>query len=325
MNKTNAGLPDESRRKDKIMLKPTHKPKVQSLKFSWWQESIAEYFGTMVLLLFGIGCVAMVVLFGSNPPIPGEIVKGGYTNITIGWGLAVTFGIYIAGTISGAHLNPAVTIALAATRRMPWWKVPHYIVAQFAGAFSAAALTFADFHGKWIQVDPKLDHTTGIFCTFPAVPGFWPGFFDQIVGTALLLGLILAVVDKLNAQPGANMAPFIIGLIVVAIGMSFGGMNGYAINPARDLGPRLFAVLAGFSHNGLTDGVPNSPDSPVAIWTIPVIGPVIGGLLGAFAYDLLIGRALRKAHAVMDEPDEVPSGRDPSHKEQPQGGANGSE
>jgi glycerol uptake facilitator protein len=278
------------------------------MKFTWRQEFVAEFFGTMVLILFGVGSVAMVVLFGSNPAIPGEVVKGGYTNIVLGWGLAVTFGIYIAGTISGAHLNPAVTLAMAATKRMPWWKVPHYIAAQFAGAFAAAAIVFLNYHPKWLLVDPQLDHTTGIFCTFPAVPGFWPGFIDQVVGTALLLGLILAVVDKLNAQPGSNMAPFIIGLIVVAIGISFGGMHGYAINPARDLGPRLFAVMAGFKNNGLTDGS--------GIWIVPVLGPLVGGLLGAFAYDFFIGRALIQANAVMgEEAVSQSSGEDPSHRE----------
>jgi glycerol uptake facilitator protein len=277
------------------------------MKFTRGQEFIAEFFGTMVLILFGCGSVAMVVLFGSSPAIPGEIVKGGYTNIVFGWGLAVTFGIYISGTISGAHLNPAVTIALAATKRFPWSKAPHYVLAQFGGAFAAALLLFIVYHAKWILVDPKLelDHTTGIFCTFPAVPGFWPGFFDQVVGTALLLGLIFAVVDKFNAQPGSNLAPIIIGLIVLAIGISFGGMNGYAINPARDLGPRLFAVVAGFRNNGLTDGT--------GAWLPPVIGPIVGGVLGAFAYDLLIGKALIKAHAV-DETTR-PSGEDPSHHE----------
>jgi glycerol uptake facilitator protein len=229
----------------------------------------------------------------------------------MGWGLAVTFGIYIAGTISGAHINPAVTLALAATGRMPWWKVPHYIVAQFLGAFAAAALIFADYYPKWVQVDPKLDHTTGIFCTFPAVPGFWPGFFDQVIGTALLLGLILAVVDKWNAQPGSNMAPFIIGLVVVAIGISWGGMNGYAINPARDLGPRLFAVVAGFQNNGLTSGA--------SVWLPPVIGPFVGGLLGAFAYDYFIGAALKQAGALQGEETEISSGRDPGHKEEVRG------
>jgi glycerol uptake facilitator protein len=248
----------------------------------------------------------MVVLFG-DPAVPGEVVKGGYTNITLGWGLAVTFGIYISGTISGAHLNPAVTIAMAATGRMPWSKVPHYLLAQFVGAFLGAGLMFAVYYPKWILVDPNLDHTTGIFCTFPAVAGFWPGFFDQVVGTALLLGLILAVVDKLNALPGSNLAPFIIGLIVVAIGISFGGMNGYAINPARDFGPRLFAVLAGFKNNGLTDGS--------VVWLVPIVGPIVGGLLGAFAYDLTIGRTLLRANLMSQNPLQRPEGMDPSHKE----------
>jgi len=271
------------------------------MKFTKGQEFLAEFFGTMVLILFGDGVVAMVVLFGDK--IPGS--AGGYTNIILGWGLAVTFGIYVAGTISGAHLNPAVTLALAATKRFPWSKVLHYIVAQFAGAFVGALLLFINYHAKWILVDPNLDHTTGIFSTFPAVPGFWPGFFDQVVGTALLVGLIFAVVDKLNALPGANLAPIVIGLIVVAIGISFGGMNGYAINPARDLGPRLFAVVAGFKNNGLTDGT--------GAWLPPVIGPIIGGLLGAFAYDLFIGKALISAHAI-NAADRA-SGEDPTHHE----------
>jgi glycerol uptake facilitator protein len=277
------------------------------MKFTRTQEFIAEFFGTMVLILFGCGSVAMVVLFGSNPPIPGEVVKGGYTNICLGWGLAVTFGIYIAGTISGAHINPAVTIAFAATKRIPWSKVPHYLLGQFLGAFIGAALVFADFHGKWLMVDPQLSHTTGILSTFPAVPGFWPGFFDQVLGTALLLGLIYAVIDKLNALPGSNLSPLIIGLVVVAIGISFGGMNGYAINPARDLGPRLFAVLAGFSNNGLTDGT--------GVWLPPVIGPIVGGVLGAFAYDFFIGRALVQGNRLSSDPESRAGGEDSSYTE----------
>ena len=273
------------------------------MKFTKTQEFIAEFFGTMVLILFGCGSVAMVVLFGSNPAIPGEIVKGGYTNIVLGWGLAVTMGIYVSGTISGAHLNPAVTLSLAATGRFPWHKCLHYILAQFAGAFAGAALVFGVYYAKWLTADPGLDHTTGIFATFPAVPGFFPGFFDQVVGTALLLGMILAVGDKFNAPPGANLAPLMVGLIVVAIGISFGGMYGYAINPARDLGPRLFAVVMGFKNNGLTDGT--------GAWLPPVVGPLVGGLLGTLAYDLLIGRPLMRAN-VLPAPT---SGMDPSHIE----------
>ena len=273
------------------------------MKFSKAQEFLAEFLGTMVLILFGCGSVAMVLLFGSNPPLPGEVVHGGYTNIVLGWGLAVTMGIYVAGTISGAHLNPAVTLALAATRRFPWGKCLHYILAQLAGAFTGAALVFTVYHAKWIQVDPALAHTIGVFATSGAVPGFWPGFVDQVVGTALLVGLILAVGDKFNAPPGANLAPIIIGLIVVAIGISFGGMHGYAINPARDLGPRLFGAMAGFKNNGLTDGT--------SAWLVPVIGPLVGGLFGALVYDFLIGRPLIRAHAVT----EPASGMDPSHVE----------
>jgi glycerol uptake facilitator protein len=285
------------------------------MKFTKGQEFMAELLGTMVLILFGCGVVAMVVLFGSNPPVPGEVVKGGYTNITLGWGLAVTFGIYIAGTISGAHLNPAVTLAMAVTKRMPWSKVPHYFAGQFIGAFLGAALMFAVYYPKWITVDPALDHTTGIFCTFPAVPGFWPGFFDQVVGTALLLGLILAVVDKLNALPGSNMAPFIIGLIVVAIGISFGGMNGYAINPARDLGPRFFAFLAGFKNNGFYMNDPSGAAVSSIIWLVPVVGPLVGGVLGAIAYDVTIGRTLVAANKLSSDPEARGEGMDPSHHE----------
>ena len=273
------------------------------MKYNRAQEFTAEFFGTLVLILFGCGSVAMVVLFGTNPPIAGEVVKGGYTNITIAWGLAVTMGIYIAGTISGAHLNPAVSIALAVTGRFPWSKCPHYIAGQFAGAFAGAAILYVNYRAKWLLVDPALDHTTGIFSTFPAVPGFFPAFFDQVVGTAILMGLILAIGDKNNAPPGANLAPLMIGLIVVGIGIAWGGMQGYAINPARDLGPRLFAVVAGFQNNGLTDGT--------GVWLPPVVGPVVGAILGALAYDLFIGKALVRAQDVVTPV----TGMDPTHSE----------
>ncbi|ACO47678.1 MIP/aquaporin family protein [Deinococcus deserti] len=259
------------------------------MTFTKAQEFMAELLGTMVLILFGCGVVAMVVLFASNnPAIPGQIVNGGYTNITLGWGFAVLMGIFIAGTISGAHLNPAVTIALAATGRFPWSKVAHYIAGQFVGAFLGAALVFAVYHAKWLGVDPSLANTAGIFSTFPAVPGFWPGFIDQVVGTALLMGLILAIGDKLNNPAGAAWGPLAVAFVVMAIGISFGGMHGYAINPARDLGPRLFALIAGFQNTGFQNGV----------WLIPVIGPLVGGLLGALIYDTFIGKPLLRAGAT---------------------------
>ena len=131
------------------------------------------------------------------------------------------------------------------------------------------------------------DHTAGVFSTFPAVPGFWPGFIDQVVGTAMLMALILAIGDQNNNAAGTTWSALAVAFAVMAIGMSLGTMHGYAINPARDLGPRLFSVLAGFKNNGLTDGS--------GIWMVPVIGPIVGALVGAFMYDGLIGNVLKRA------------------------------
>src|SRR5262249_45840760 len=232
-------------------------------------ELCAECIGPLVLILFGNGVVAMVVLFGSGTP--GEIVNGGYTNITLGWGLGVAMGVYLAGKISGAHLNPAVTITVAAFRGFPWSKVAPYIVAQVAGAFLAAAIVFWNYLPAFYKADPQLNHTAGVFPTFPAFPAVpMAGLLDQTIGTALLLLMIFAVTDDRNQAPTGNMVPLVIGLIVVAIGISFGGMHGYAINPARDFGPRLFTVVAGFRNNGLTDG-------NMVFW-VPIVGPILGGL-----------------------------------------------
>lgn len=254
------------------------------MKSTLTAELLAEFLGTLVLILFGNGVVAMVMLFGHE--VPGEVVNGGYTNITLAWGLAVTMGIYIAGKATGAHLNPAVTVTLAVFRGFPWSKVLPYCLVQVAGAFLAAALVYWNYHPAFLKVDPGLDHTAGIFTTFPAFPGSpMAGLLDQTIGTALLLMLIFAVSDERNQPPG-NLGPIVVGLIVVAIGMAFGGMHGYAINPARDFGPRLFTAVAGFKNNGLTDGS--------LVFLIPIAGPILGGLIGGFLYDTMIRRYLKK-------------------------------
>jgi glycerol uptake facilitator protein len=241
-------------------------------------ELIAEFFGTLVLILFGNGVVAMVVLFD----------KGGYTNITLAWGLGVTMGIYIAGKVTGAHLNPAVTLAMAVFRGFAWRKVLPYWLVQTAGAFVAAAIVFWNYRPQFLAVDPMLERTAGVFTTFPAFPAqLSAGLLDQTIGTALLLLMIFAITDERNMPPGSNMTPLMVGLIVVVIGMAFGGMHGYAINPARDFGPRLFTVVAGFKNNGLTDG-------SMVFW-VPIVGPLMGGLIGAGAYDLTIRRMLPKS------------------------------
>lgn len=247
-------------------------------------ELLAEFFGTLILLALGNGVVAMVVLFGSGTP--GEIVNGGFTNITIGWGLAVMFGVFVAGKISGAHLNPAVTLALAVFRKFPWSKVAPYMLAQLAGAFCGAGIVFWNYREAIQKVDPLLEKTAGVFATFPIFPTApMTGFLDQVIGTALLLFLILAITDEHNTPPAGNVMPLFIGLIVTAIGISFGSLHGYAINPARDFGPRLFTVLAGFRNNGLTDGT--------GIFLTPIIAPLLGGVIGAGLYDLGIRRLLR--------------------------------
>jgi len=276
-----------------------------------WGELVAEFLGTFVLIAFGDGVVAMAVaaLNGSGrAATPTTIFQaaGDWLLIGWGWGLAVAFGVYVAGGISGAHLNPAVTVAFAARRGFPWKKVIPYSIAQVLGAFTGAALVFANYHdaikayekaANIVRSDPSGNTTFSIFATFPA-PYFNGGWFgpllDQVIGTAFLVLLILAVVDVLNMAPKGNIGPFIIGLIVVAIGISFGANAGYAINPARDFGPRVLAWLAGWGHNAFP-GIDNY------FW-IPIVGPLIGGVVGAYLYDFLIHDVLvaRGAKPVPD-------------------------
>jgi MIP family channel proteins len=245
-------------------------------------ELFAEYLGTMVLILFGVGVNVMTGVFPAAAP--GAPVHGGWTNINLGWGLGVVFGILVAGRISGAHLNPAVTLALALRRGFPWSKFLPYSLAQVAGAFSAAAAVFLVYRPAFLQLDPLLEKTAGVFCTFPAFPNVpLSGWLDQIIGTALLVLIVFAVTDERN-QPSGALTPILIGLAVVAIGMSWGAVHGYAINPARDFGPRLFTAAAGFRNNGLTDGS--------GVFIIPIAGPLIGAVLGATVYDRGVRRHL---------------------------------
>jgi glycerol uptake facilitator protein len=237
-------------------------------------ELLAEFVGTLVLIVLGDGVVAMVVLFGKGEP--GEVINGGYTNITLGWGLAVFLGICVAGRVSGAHLNPAVTLSLAVFRDFPWRKVFPYTAAQVAGAFAAAALVYVNYLPAFDQFDPAREKTAGVFTTFPRFENvWWSGLLDQVVGTALLIGLIFAIIDPRNQPVATGWQPLAVGLVVVAIGISWGGMHGYAINPARDFGPRLFTLVAGFKKTGF--------DSYVFL--VPIVGPLAGGLLGALVYD----------------------------------------
>lgn len=237
-------------------------------------ELAAEFLGTFVLIALGCGVNTMVSVMG----------HGGWANINLGWGLAVMMGILVAGKVSGAHLNPAVTLAMAVYRGLPWIKVPLYSLAQVAGAFVGAALVFATYKPAFLKADPNLEKSAGAFATFPAFPeNAAAGMLDQVVGTALLLLLVMAIVDERN-QPSGILTPVMVGAVVVAIGMCFGGMHGYAINPARDFGPRLLTAVAGFRNNGFDNGV----------WIVPIVGPLVGGVIGGAMYDFGIRRHLPK-------------------------------
>ncbi|MGV9288856.1 MIP/aquaporin family protein [Streptomyces sp. NPDC003719] len=269
-------------------------------------ELSAEFAGTMILILFGCGVVAQVVAAGALTDPPGGL--GDHDSIAWAWGLGVTLGVYVAARLSGAHLNPAVTLALAAFRGFQWSKVVPYVLAQTAGAFVAALLVRWNYSEALAAADPG--HTTKtqiVFSTLPAngnpaLPVHeWGAFRDQVIGTAILLLLIMAITDLMNNPPGANLAPFIIGLVVVAIGMAWGADAGYAINPARDFGPRLASFITGYG------GAWRDQYGNFYFW-VPIVGPLVGGLLGAALYKVFVGRFLPTAEP--EPPGRVPTPAD---------------
>jgi glycerol uptake facilitator protein len=243
-------------------------------------EYLAEFVGTAILVLLGDGVVAGVLLRQSKSENSGWIV------ITLGWGLAVAVAVYTVGRISGAHINPAVTIGLASTGQFPWSMAPGYIAAQFAGAFVGACLVYLHYLAHWrVTDDPGLK--LAVFCTGPAIHNHVANVISEVIGTFLLVFAVLGIganagplrgeVD-LSAVFATGLAPLLVGLLVVAIGLSLGGPTGYAINPARDLGPRIaHAVLP----------IPGKGSSDWAYAWVPVAAPIIGGILGALAWQAL--------------------------------------
>ncbi|WUI03881.1 aquaporin family protein [Spirillospora sp. NBC_00431] len=269
-------------------------------------ELAAEFAGTMILILFGVGVVAQAAA-GSGLGDPQSL--GGHDSIAWAWGLGVTLGVYVAARISGAHLNPAVTIALAVFREFAWRKTVPYIAAQTLGAFVAALIVRWNYSEILNKFDPGLTiKSQGVFSTLPgngSLPvGTWGAFRDQVIGTAILLFLIKVLTDARNKPPLANLAPFLIGLVVVAIGMAFGSAAGYAINPARDFGPRLASFLTGYS------GAWRDQHGELYFW-VPIIGPFVGGVLGAGLYKLLIGRFLPAGDA---DSTDLPSKPEPEYE-----------
>lgn len=243
---------------------------------------LAEALGTLILVLLGDGVVANTLLARSKGENAGWIV------ITTGWGVAVAIAVYSVGRISGAHLNPAVTIALAAIGSFPWTEVPGYLLAQFAGAFAGAVLVWLVYLPHWrATVDPATK--LAVFATGPAIPQAASNFLTEVIGTAVLLFGVLAIAANAQglARPGdvdlsvvfsRGLQPLLVGLLVLGIGLSLGGPTGYAINPARDLGPRLAHALLPIAGKGSSD------------WRyawIPVAAPIIGGIAGAALYTII--------------------------------------
>ncbi|WP_300799267.1 MIP/aquaporin family protein [uncultured Alistipes sp.] len=233
-------------------------------------KCLFEFIGTAILVLFGDGVVASNCLKKSK----GE--NGGWVVITLAWGLAVMLGVFIAGPYSGAHLNPAVTLGLAAAKTFSWSLVVPYIIAQMLGGFVGAVLVYA-FYKDHYDATPDPAAKLGTFCTAPAIRNYGRNLFSEILGTFVLVFVILALASRGNAPEmgmGA-LGAFPVSMLIVALGMSLGGTTGYAINPARDLAPRIAHAVLPIKGKGSNDW---------AYSWVPVVGPIIGGFLAAALY-----------------------------------------
>jgi glycerol uptake facilitator protein len=284
---------------------------------------LSEFLGTFVLVALGDGSVAMTVAALNQSGRGTKIfdAAGDWLLISWGWGFAVVFGVYVAGGVSGAHLNPAVTLAFALRRGFSWKKVPGYMAAQLVGAFVAGALIYANYSDSIASFEAAHNIVRGtqdsiptysIFATFPAQYFSGPGgpFVDQVIGTAFLVGLIFALVDERNSPPGANIAPFMIGMVVTVIGMTFGANAGYAINPARDLGPRLWAWIEGWGEIA----VPGNYGNVNSYMWVPIVGPLVGAVVGGVIYDWFI-RDILRARGEKKQADVEERGRTVQQKE----------
>ncbi len=259
-------------------------------------QCIAEFLGTGLIIFFGAGCVAALKLAGAT---------FGQWEISIIWGLGVSMAVYLTAAISGAHLNPAITIALCLFANFEGRKVVPYIISQVAGAFCAAALVYALYYNLFIDFEQthnmvrgsvaSLD-LAGIFSTYPNPHiSVWQAFIVETVITAILMALILALTDDGNGVPRGALAPLLIGLLIAVIGASMGPLTGFALNPARDFGPKLFAYFAGWGKVAFT----GARDIPYFL--VPIFGPLLGACLGAVGYKALISNHLPQTVSIAPE------------------------
>ncbi|KZT09234.1 aquaporin [Laetiporus sulphureus 93-53] len=260
------------------------------------REPAAEFFGTMILIIFGAGVDCQVVLSSNTAVAPSP--KGDYLSINFGWAIGTALGVWFSGGVSGGHINPAVTIAMATFRDFPWRKVPIYIFSQIMGALCGAGIIYANYihaidlyeGGRHIRTVPgtaslfstyALDYMTSVSC-----------FFDEIVGAAALLLVVCAFGDKNNGPPPAGLVPLALFITILGIGASLGMQTGYAINPARDFGPRLLTAMVGYGKEVFTYR------NQFWLWC-PIIAPICGALIGVLIYDTFI---FTGAESILNRP-----------------------
>ncbi|AKI75772.1 glycerol transporter [Streptococcus pyogenes JRS4] len=228
-----------------------------------------ELLGTFILVLLGDGVVSACILNKTKAQ------NSGWIAIVLGWGIAVTVAVYISGFMSGAHLNPAVTLAMAAIGSLPWSQVVTYLVAQFLGAMLGALVLYLHYYPHWNETKDA-GTILACFSTGPAIRHTWSNLFGEALGTAVLVITVMAIGPN---KVAAGFGPIIVGFVVMAVGFSLGATTGYAINPARDLGPRIMHALL---------PIPNKGDSDWSYAWIPVLGPILGGVVGALIYQVIL-------------------------------------
>jgi aquaporin-7 len=237
-----------------------------------FRECLTEFLGTFVMVVFGMGVNNQVVL--------SEGKNGTWLSINMAWGIAVLMGVYVSEGVSGAHMNCAVTFAHAVYGRLPWWKVPGYWASQVVGAFVGACAAYVLHYERLKRADPSQETTFHNFATHPEDISNLTAFYTEVLATAMLLLCIYAITDQRNRSPGTVGTPFAFCLMIMALGMSFGMNSGYAMNPARDFGPRFLMFLVGYGSKVFTEYD--------CYFLIPIFGPLVGGVIGAGMYTFLV-------------------------------------
>ncbi|KAG7382924.1 hypothetical protein PHYPSEUDO_004220 [Phytophthora pseudosyringae] len=274
-NRSQIWLADDKTRRLPIVLQSVH-----------LRECLAEFLGTFMLCIFGLGVNNQVAL--------SKEANGSWLSINLCWGIALLMGVYIAEGVSGAHLNTAVTFTHAMFGRLPWWKLPGYALAQTSGAFVGAALIYIYQYQNIMEEDPHKMTMQANFATYPNEKiSNLTAFYSEALATGLLLLAIYAITDERNRGAGAVGTPFAFAMLFMGLGMAFGMNTGYALNPARDFGPRLLTYCAGF-------GAKVFSSDNYYFW-IPIFAPMLGGVLGAGAYILLV----QIQHDVEDDEEDV--------------------